>query len=486
MNSTFFGLELSLRGLQAQQTALDTTGHNISNANTAGYTRQVANLQATSPQTILSLGRSLSLGTGVNVNTITRARDAFVDNQYRWESSKQGYWENRQTVLQNVEGIYNETSDNSLSSDLTNFWNSWSDLANDPENMGSRSVVRERAIALTASFQNLSQQISTQQSNVDSNVKVQITQINTYADEIESLNEQIKRAEVARDNPNDLRDQRDQLVDELSKIVSVKVVETKDPSFTDRDVNLYKVIIGNNASSVNTLVDDTTVRHLVDPPTTDSNGFAQVQWTDQPSTSTVDLGSEMGQLASNLDLRDTYLSEQLNQLNTLAQGVADTVNQIHQTGTNKIDFFTASSGSITASTIQLNPTIESDLSQINTGTTTASGDGTVAQAISSLATGWSTATKPASMSSASSIGDYYSANIAQLGVDVQQATRMKSGEDVLVTNLTNQRETTSGVSLDEEMTNLVKFQKSYAAAARMVTMMDDMLNTIVTGMGVTR
>lgn len=485
MNSTFFGLELSLRGLQAQQTALDTTGHNISNANTKGYTRQVVNLQATSPQTIQSFGRNLSLGTGVNANAIERARDAFVDRQYRWEASKQGYWENRQTVLQNVEGIYNETSNNSLSSDFTNFWNSWSDLSTDPENMGSRSVVRERAIALTASFQNLAQQISTQQSDVDANVNVQVHQINTYADQIKNLNDQIKRAEVAGDNPNDLRDQRDKLVDELSKIVSVRVVETKDPKFTDRIVNSYKVIIGDETKTDNTLVDDSTVRHLVDPPP-QSGGFSQVQWSDEALGTTVALGSEMGQLASNLDLRDNYLSEQTNQLNILAQGVAAAVNQIHQTGTNKIDFFTSSSGPITASTIQLNPLIEGDLSQINTGTTAASGDGSVAQAISSLATGWSTAAKPAGMSSASSIGDYYSANIAQLGVDVQQATRMKSGEDVLVTNLTNQRESISGVSLDEEMTNLVKFQKSYSAAARMVTMMDDMLNTIVNGMGITR
>lgn len=490
MNSTFFGLEIALRGLQAQQTALDTTGHNISNANTQGYTRQVVNLQATSPQTIESFGRNLSLGTGVNVNTIERARDAFVDRQYRWETSKQGYWENRQTVLQNIQGIYNESSKNSLSSDLTNFWNSWSDLANNPEDMGARSVVRERAIALTSSFQNLAQQISTQQSDIDANVKVQVHQINTYADQIKDLNDQIKRAEVAGDNPNDLRDQRDKLVDELSKIVSVRVVETKDPKFTDRDVNSYKVIIGDETKTDNTLVDDSTVRHLVDPPP-QPGGFSQIQWADEASGTTVALGSEMGQLASNLDLRDNYLSEQTNQLNILAQGVADAVNQIHKTGSNStgpnsIDFFTSSSGPITASTIQLNPTINSDLSKINTGTTTASGDRIVAQAISSLATGWSTATKPASMSSASSIGDYYSANIAQLGVDVVQATRMKSGEDVLVTNLTNQRESISGVSLDEEMTNLIKFQKSYSAAARMVTMMDDMLNTIVTGMGITR
>lgn len=509
MNSTFFGLELSRRALEAQQTALDITGHNIANANTQGYTRQIASLRATTPDSIPNLGHNISLGTGVTLDYIGRARDSFVDRQYRWESSKQGYWGTQQDMLQKVEGMFNEPSDNSLSSDLNNFWNAWSDLSKDPENMGARSVVRERALALTDSFHHTAQQISDKQGDIEANVKVQVHQINNYADQIKSLNDQIKRAEVAGDNPNDLRDSRDQLVDELSQIVSVRVVETKDPKFTDRSVNNYKVIIGDENSPDNTLVDDSTVRHLIDPPPL-SGGVSQVQWEDKAGTS-VALGNEMGQLGANLELRDNYLVKLGKQFDTLAQGVVDAVNQIHKTGqglsaSTGIDFFTmtqangtegavtASAANITASNIRLNSVISSDLSQIATGkitTPVAVGDGSVAQALSTLATGWSaltdlSSTPIASLSSSSSIGDFYGASIAQLGVDVQQANRMKSGEDVLVTHISNQRESYSGVSLDEEMTNLVKFQKSYAAAARMVTMMDDMLNTIVNGMGITR
>lgn len=519
MNSTFFGLELSRRALESQQAALNVTGHNISNSNTQGYTRQIPNLTATTPQSILgSSGRNLSVGTGVTVDTITRARDAFVDRQFRSETAKQQYWAGRQDSLSKVEGILNEPSDNSLSNDMDQFWTAWSDLSKDPENAGARSVVGERAQTLTDSFHNLAQQISDMRENMDVSVKVQISQINTYAGQIKDLNDQIKRAEVAGDNPNDLRDMRDSIVDDLAKIANVRVIETKDTKFTDRNVSNYKVIIGNeNAASNNTLVDDAAVRLLEDPPVLNTDGFALVTWSDD-SASELDLGTNLGTLAANIEVRDKYLVDFRAQFDTLAQGLATALNALHQTGqgltaevSGGINFFTDGSDSpsldsfgfpiVTAVSITLNSVLEQDVSRISTGAnpgdgTVTVGDGTVAQSISSLSVGWdalktqidagyfgSPGQNPVE---AYSFGDYYAANVAQMGVDVQQATRMKEGEDVLVTNISNQRESSSGVSLDEEMANLVKFQKSYSAAARMVTMMDDMLETIVKGMGITR
>ena len=540
MSSTFFGLELSSRALGAQQAALNITGHNISNANTQGYTRQIGNLTATTPDTIPIAGRNLSLGSGVTLDTITRARDAFVDRQFRSETSKQQYWAGRQDSLSKVEGILNEPSDNSLSNDMNQFWTSWSDLSKDPENMGARSVVRERAQTLIDSFHNIAQQVSDMRGNMDSTIKVQAQQINSYGLQIKALNDEIKQAEVTGDNPNDLRDQRDSLVDDLSKIVSVRVVETKDPSFTDRKVNNFKIIIGNdNSSNNNTLVDDSTVRVLKDPPPQNTEGFSRVVWSDDPTNTNVDLGTKLGTLSANIEVRDQYLVNFGGQFDTLAQGMASAVNALHQTGQGLtaetqpdpvlgaigIDFFTNGLNPnssippalpvITAATINLNFEIQKDVNRIATGTipmdnTTnlpthalnsdgsmlvTAGDGSIAQGISSLSSGWNSLKSliaagkfgPVGQNpvSASSLGDYYGANVAQMGVDVQQANRMKAGEDVLVTNVTNQRESSSGVSLDEEMTNLIKFQKSYSAAARMVTMMDDMLSTIL-NMGITK
>jgi flagellar hook-associated protein 1 FlgK len=498
MSSTFFGLELSRRALESQQAALNTTGHNIANANTQGYTRQIANLTATTPYTVPIAGRNLSLGSGVTLDTITRARNAFVDLQYRGENSKQQYWAGKQDSLTKLEGMMNEPSDNSLSGDLNKFWTGWSDLSKNPENVGTRTVVQQRAITLTDSFHAISQQISDMQINLDKNVNVQISQINVYANQIKDLNGLIKQAEVAGDNPNDLRDKRDNLVDELSKIVTVKVTETPDPSFTNRQVNIYRLDIGKGTPS-QTLVNDGLASQLqgVTAPTgIGGNGITAVQWvgdSNHIAGAPLFLDQNMGTLQANIETRDTYLPTLLGKYDKLALGIVTAVNDIHVTGTVTGTAFTNrpffNTVNLTASTISLDPSIASNINNIVTGNGD-SGDGSIAAAISGFSTGWSslaganlTAMKA---TYGTSLGDSYGATVAQLGVDVQQANRMKAGEDVLVTNLSNQRDSLSGVNLDEEMMNLVKFQKSYSAAARMVTMMDDMLDTIVNKMGLTR
>lgn len=495
MSSTFFGLELSSRALTSQQAALNITGHNISNANTQGYTRQIANLTATTPDTIPGMGRNLSFGSGVTLDTITRARDAFVDRQFRSETSKQQYWAAKQDSLSKVEDVLNEPSDNSLSNDMNQFWVAWSDLSKGPENAGARSVVRERTLTLIDSLQAISTQISDRQNDLDSQVNVQISQINVFAKQIKDMNDQIKRAEVSGDNPNDLRDSRDKLVDELSKIVNVRVTETRDPNFTDRQVNIYKVDIGDPAQ---TLVDDGVVSELegfTSATGLGGNDITAVRWKDSNNNHSVGdpllLGQNLGTLQANIETRDTFLTALQGKYDTLAQGIVTAVNELHKpgttgTGVTNISFFDATK--LTASTISLDAAIAGDINNIVTGAG-ASGDGSIATAMSSLSTGWSSLSAASQVANkatyGTSLGDFYGATVAQLGVDVQQANRMKAGEDVLLTNVTNQRESNSGVSLDEEMTNLVKFQKSYSAAARMVTMMDDMLSTIL-NMGITK
>lgn len=487
MSSTFFGLEISRRALESQQAALDVTGHNISNANTQGYTRQIANLAATTPYTIPAYGRNLSLGSGVSMDTVTRARDAFVDRQLRGETSNQQYWMSRQDSLSKIESVMNEPSDNSLSGDMNNFWTAWSELAANPENSGARSVVQERAISLTDSLHNISQQLSSMQSDADYNVNTQITQINTYANQIASLNNQIKQAQVLGDNPNDLLDSRDNLVDKLSKIVSVKVTETPD----------FQLDIG-DTTPPQTLVKGGVTNKLVGGPGATpglgGNAITDIKWAAGSSNglggNLLALDAQKGTLQADLDIRDQDLPTLSGKYDLLAKGIVTAVNNIYDpSGT--VHFFDPTSTA--ASSIKLDASVDTsnvnNLNNIVVGTS-GSGDGSIAAAIASLATGWSSLSGPdlSTMQTTygASLGDSYGATVSQFGVDVQQANRMKAGEDVLVTNLTNQRDSISGVSLDEEMMNLVKFQKSYAAAARMVTIMDEMLNTIVTGMGVTR
>lgn len=503
MYSSFFGLQIATKALAAQQAALNVTGHNIANANTKGYTRQIANIQTTTPLTIKALGKDQSLGSGATVDSILRARESFVDRQFRWENSKQEYWVAKEGALGNIESITNEPSDYGLHSALSQFWNSWSTLANNPQNVGARSILVERATSLANTFNHIDRQITDIQKDLDTSVQITIQQINTLADQIKDLNIQIKRAEVGRDNPNDLKDKRDSLIDELSKHVAVRVEETQDPAFTDRPVGVLKITIGNEDPN-NVLVNDQTIRRLQNPPDI-VNGFSQVAWeddTDVPKND-VDLGKQMGKLSAQIEMRDGFLVEFRAKYDTLAQGIANGVNYLHQGGQGLvlenpigISFFVDGSNpsaaappvlpTVTAANIAINPDILANNNRIATGKINDPlevGDTSVALAIASLADGWSSLTT--SPIAASSYGDYYGSMIAKLGVMAQQSQKMADGQRVLVNHMENQRESISGVSLDEEMANLIRFQKSYGAAARLVTILDSMYERIL-GMGVTR
>lgn len=492
MSSTFFGLELSRRALASQQTALDITGHNIANANTPGYTRQIGNMTSNTPDTISVSGRTMSVGSGVTLDTITRARDTFVDRQFRSETSKQQYWEGKQANLTEVEGIMNEPSDNSLNDNLNKFWTAWGNLANNPQDTGIRSVVQSATATLIDSFHSISTQISDLQNNINSNVNTQISQINNYASQIGDLNNQIKRAEASGDQPNDLYDKRDNAVDELSKLVNVKVTETPDTNFANQKVSNYKVEIGYpsqilvDGGTVNKLVPDTKPSGLGGDGTTGGNNITIVKWA-PPNGTDLAMGQDAGALKANIETRDTYLTALQGEYDKLAAGIVTAVNDIYKTGagTTFFDDPTPPLTSVTASTISSSITAN----DIVTGTG-ASGDGSIAAAISSLATGWSSiTTSNPNLSNIktnyTSLGNFYGAIVTQLGLDLQHATNMKSTADLLVSNVTYQRNSVSSVSLDEEMTNLIKYQKSYTAAAKMVTMMDDMLSTIL-NMGITK
>lgn len=518
MYSAFMGLETAYRALITSQTALNVSGQNISNANTKGYSRQVDNIRPTVPLTVLNNGKAMSIGTGSTLSSINRVRDAYIDQQYRRESSNYEYWAGREASLSMVEGLLNETSAFSLSNDLSEFWNAWSELANNPEQSAGRTVVKEKALTLVETFNSINQQINDLQSDLDNSVKAAVQEINTIAKQIGELNIQIKGAEVRGDSPNDLKDQRDVLVDRLSELVPVTVVESRDAAFTDTDrlVGNYKLIIGDPADDNNVLVDNESVKPLQEDPIPTEDGFSQVVWaedyiydpvTDTFSFTEVNLGTEnRGSLRSDLEMRGEYLESFRGQIDDLAAEIANAVNELHSRGQglnahaagDGLDFFASkNSDPITAANITLSSDID-NVNDIATGVIgndpVESGDATIALAIASLASGWdgmnnvSAVINPVNANffdDYRSFEDYYQGLVAKLGSDVEQSTRMTEGQSVLVNQLSNSRENISGVSLDEEMVDLIKLQKGYSSAARLVTMLDSMLESVL-GMGTTR
>lgn len=228
MPSTFFGLEIARRGLITNKTALDVTGHNVANANTAGYSRQTVSMGTSIPLFQPSLNRAQfvgQIGTGVQVDEIKRYRETFLDLQYRNENRGLGYWEVRSDTLQKVQELMAEHSGSGLSSVMDQFWEAWEDLTVHPTKPAARGVVVQRGKAVAETFNYLARQL--RQLEVDLNDKVQtiVDEVNSISKQIADLNGQILAIEVTKDNANDLRDKRDLLLDKLSKLVDINVSE---------------------------------------------------------------------------------------------------------------------------------------------------------------------------------------------------------------------------------------------------------------------
>lgn len=226
MTSTFHGLEVARRGMTAQQSALYTTGHNIANANTPGYTRQRVNFAQTEPYPPASINRPQipgQLGTGVKVGDIQRIRDSFTDMQLRTENSKLGYWQAKSEMLTQMEDVMNEPSDSGLASTMDEFWNALQDLAVQPQNDGARRVVRERGISLANTFNYMSNSLKAIQKDYRNEIDVSQSKVNSLLRQINSINKEIGSIEPHGYLPNDLYDERDRLIDELSTMINVKV-----------------------------------------------------------------------------------------------------------------------------------------------------------------------------------------------------------------------------------------------------------------------
>jgi len=516
MRSTFHGVETAKRSLFTQQAALHTTGHNIANANTAGYTRQVVNMVASRPIEAWGVQRSVvpgQLGTGVEFSSITRVREQFLDAQFRNENRSLGSWTVRADTLEKLEAILNEPSETGLRTVLDNFWNAWSDLSKDPQSITGRKIVVETAIALTDAFNHLSKQLNDLSNDLTEDINIRIADVNSKLATIADLNLQILRIEGLGDNANDLRDMRDLLVDEISKIINVRVVEG------ERGYNLY---MGNTA-----LLENGTIQNL---------DVASVEAA--RTSGDLDGGEIFGLLVS----RDEYVANYRTMLNTLVDAIvngevtvtipAGTVlpegtelNGVVYTGANRlltsdltvtvkglnqlhklgyafndagfqpgIELFTTADGSttgITSENIRVNAAIVADPSLIATSMRTTGtpeevvkGNNDLALLISKMRDAKFTFTAANAPIQTGTLNDYYRSITGQLGVQAQEANRQTVNLSAIVAQIDSRRQSVSGVSLDEEMANMIKFQHAYNAAARILTAMDEVLDRLINGMGV--
>jgi flagellar hook-associated protein 1 FlgK len=462
--STFTGLETALRAVLAQQQALNVTGHNIANASTTGYTRQSTQLQASTP---LQVSPGMLLGTGVDVVSYQRIRDQFLDVQLRAQTMLQGAADASSNGLGQVEGVFNEPSDTGLNSLLGQYWSAWQNVANSPEDVATRQALVEAATSLATGFNSISSQLTTIGTQTATNTQLTLDEVNANGADIVSLNTAIYNAKAVGNTPNDLLDQRDVVLDKLSKLGNVSV--------TDLGDGTVKVMFDGV-----TLVDGVTNQTL-----TESGGTITNALTPTPETATP--GATTGKLGALIALRDTTIPAYKTQLDKIAstlitqtnayQAGGVDANGVTQTGgfdlagTAGIAFFTGTN----ASTIAVNVTAAQVAAASATG---KPGDNTNALRIAAMAND-STLTPLGG----TTINGAYAQLVTAVGSDAQAANRQSSNAKVLVDTLTSRRESVSGVSLDEEMTNMIRFQQGYQAAARALTAMDDALSLLITRTG---
>jgi flagellar hook-associated protein 1 len=429
---TLQGLQTALSGLIANQDAIDTTGHNITNANTPGYSRQTAVLDTNIPLPIQAMsqitGHGAQLGTGVNVETITRIRNTYLDAQYRTQNAKLGAASGETEELQQAQSAFDEPSASGVSSQLSAFWSAWGSLATSPSSKGAKEGVVSAGTQLATTLNQLSTQlnaVATQATQQYTAITGPTGQVQDDAKQIAQLNHQIKLAEQAGQTPNDLLDRRDLLLDKLSELASTTV--TKAPDGTDT------VSFGDAAQP---LVEGTTVN-----------------W---PQALTAAAGGQLGALLG-VSGPGGQLASYQTALNEVAASLAGSVNALHTS----TPFFSGA----TAATIAVAVTP----AEVQTSSTAAPGGNDVAQAIAALR--------------GAGADRSYAGLVAQVGADVRTAQDNQSTGQAVVGAIGNQRQSVSGVSLDEEMTNLISFQRGYEASARTMTMMDEMLNTLINHTG---
>jgi flagellar hook-associated protein 1 FlgK len=437
--SSFMGLQTSLRGLLAHQQAIDTTSHNISNANTEGYSRQEAVLRASDALEIaagdFAAGGSAHLGTGVTVSSYRRIRDAFLDLQYRAQAMQVGDQSARSQQLDQVELALAEPTDNGIAAQLSKFWNGWADVSNSPDDVAARQALIDQAKNLAASFKTVDTQLTTVSAQAAAEFAALTGaggDVPTLANEIAQLNASIKRFVQNGDMPNDLMDRRDQLLDKLSTLAQVSV--------TDLGGGTIRVAFGDAAVP---LVDDTTVtwpQALADPK--------------GKLGALIDISKPGGVIAG-------YRAD----LNAAVKSLADAVNTLHNPGGTGTNFFSYTPGA-EAGSLGVSVTTAT----VRTSSSGAAGANDIALAIAGLRGG--------------TPDKLYNGFVTRVGGDVRNALRGESNAKVLLDSIEDRRQSTSGVSMDEEMTNLVRFQRGYQASARAMSTMDAMLDTLINRTGI--
>jgi flagellar hook-associated protein 1 len=451
MSSLNASLATALSGLNAEQGALEATTNNVANINTPGYSRQVANLVSSEPIVV----DPLTLGTGVTLRSVDSIRDPILESRIQQETQTQGQLGALVSALDQTQVNFTSGSGD-IGTAITNFFNSVNQLSSNPTDLSVRQGVLTAAGNLATSFNNTANNLTQQQTSLDLSVVQTVGQINQLTQQIAQLNGQISNLQNVGESAGSFVDQRQQAIDQLSSLVDVSVIRS-DNTVTLTTANGAPLVIGQKSFQLQTQTNAAGLHNV----------FSQGADITGSITS--------GQLGGTLQARDQQIPAIQTQLDTLASGLATAVNTVQAggfdlkgvAGTNLFNPPPAS-GTGAAASLSVAITDPALIAASSDGTVGSNGNAEAMYALSTRA-----------VISGQNPTDYYSGIVFNVGNDVANASAEQNASGLVLQQLNDQRASISGVSLDQEAANLVRYQNAYSAAAQVITAINSMMQTVI-------
>lgn len=442
-------LEMARRALLTQQAALGVTGENIANVNTAGYARRRANL---TPGPTLNTPEG-TYGSGVVVSSISSTRDPFIERQIRRAMGDSGRYGEAGQQLQIIEGMVDELGDTGLTATLDTFWNSWHDLAADPTSVGARTLVKQAATGLVNRFQSLNANLNNQFNEINQQIIEKINRTNSLLNQLAQMNGEMLHHSVG----GEIDDGRAAVLDELATLTSATYTQTQDGSIT-LVVGGFSLVEGRQVRQLSYQLDN--AGNPVIQPLTPGGASPRIT---------------TGEIAGLISVRENELMGLKDNLDRIAVTLASEVNRIHSTGYDAGGraagvFFDENITGI--GDFSLSETILNDSGRIAASAEAGSGDNSIALALAELQT--------TALIDGETIGEALTATVAELGAKIQENQLFNQAAISSLGQMESYRESVSGVSVDEEMANLLKFENAYNAAAKLTQVISEMLDTILT------
>jgi flagellar hook-associated protein 1 FlgK len=461
MTGTFSSLNTALSALRYQQTAMDVANSNIANSTSEGYVRRRAEAVALgAPNEVSMWSRYDGAGDGVASAAVTRMDDSFLDARSRREHGKQSYLDTRLAVLNRVESGVGEPGDEGVAAALADFRNAWQDLHTHPEQTASRNQVLASGKALAEAINGQASNIQSEQSDQRGHALDLVKEINAVAHDLAAVNHNIADARAGGLDDSDLQDKRDVLALQLADLTGGQTVARADGGL-DVTIGGQPLVTGQTAATL------TVTGGIAPDGTADGNplAFAVVGTSGTAAVSPAALGGEIGGVS---ELLTTTLPNYLSGLDATAKLLADSVNALHATGYDAAGnlgqaFFSYdpanAAGSLAVAITDPNGVAASSAAGVS--------DGGVAEAIGDVTVA----------------DDSYQSLVNGLGSEVAKSKKLSDTQQLLTTQVDGAREQQTGVNFDEETVNLMAAQRAYEAAARVMTTMDSVLDTIINRTG---